>query len=375
MRKQKALFWILALCAAILMLSGCSNSEPAGTAPNEDSNASNSETEQPHSPSSENVPDYEVDTAPKHEYLDGYQDLAVYRKIDEIEKCTSPEELSTILAQLYGEEISFTKIEYDENGEFLFQVVTLYDVQRAKAPVTEDVYAFFTPYNETPVFIMDSEGAYPVSKYEINSTESGKHYHHISAWLASDLFLCLHEFTDCEGDIEERSTWSEAVRNMDWYMEYEARIMLLAYQEDPSRNTFGEVTHEDTRAELLIPVMDGTLSFFVNELAQQALDICERQEANVDLTPLYENNDQILVILNSVRDGSSDGGHSANDLMWDQFDSDLYQILMYTEDFITTAGGSYNDQEYAASRITEYKALCDEFANPVNAAVLYLKMK
>lgn len=106
--------------------------------------------------------------------------------------------------------------------DFICSANCLYNTQRTKMPFSSDTFIFFKGYSETPAFIMDSEGFYLVSSYEIKNFDDGTHCHYISAWMCSDLFMCLHEFI--EGEAETLASYKEVVVCMDCYIEFENLI-------------------------------------------------------------------------------------------------------------------------------------------------------
>jgi len=175
--------------AVLLLLSACGTADPTDA-----SLSGSTETDRGrHQTSTEHTElpatDKPTDDTPQYDYLEGYAALALFQEIAAIENTCDPDELQSILTELYGEEISYTKIGYEENLQeyeetgngFSFQVTALYDVSKTRAPVETDVYVFLAPYNETPLFIMDGEKACPVGKYEIKNFDDGTYCHSVSA--------------------------------------------------------------------------------------------------------------------------------------------------------------------------------------------------
>ena len=93
-------------------------------------------------------------------------------------------------------------------------------------------------YNESPVFIMDNEGSYLVNNYEVVTTAENEYLHRVDAWSISDLYLCLHEYADCGGDETRRRAYSNAVKSMVYYINFETRINNGS--ENNEINTFAE---------------------------------------------------------------------------------------------------------------------------------------
>lgn len=319
----------------------------------------------------------------QYNYLEGYKSLELYQEIEKIEQCTSPDTLCNILKELYGEEIYFTKIEYNANlkeyeetgGGFIFQVAALYDVHKSKAPIKDDVFSFFKPYSEMPVFIMDSSGSYPVGSYEIKNFDDGTHAHCVNAWSATDLFLCLHSFSECNGDEKQRNTLSDGVRFMDWYMEYEARVLLNSYEKNANADVFSELKHQDSRAHLLIPIMDGTLSELIDDFVSEALKVCNRTQPSADMELLYSCQSKIIKVLNSISEETIIGENKVNDNIWNEYSNEICKISHYIEEIITFANDGYNDKEYSLNKINEYQTMCNKQSEALQATVLFLKMK
>lgn len=173
----------------------------------------------------------------EYKYLQGYESLPLYQEINSIESCTCPDELSDKLSEMYGEEIIYQRIDSSENlkdtdgdnSYYGFQVVALYDDSKGKYPIesSESVYVFLRPYREIPVFIMDDEGSYIVSSYEIDALDKGMYLHRISAWSITDLFLCHYKYVDVDGDDKKQEFYSDSAKACEWYMEFE--ILADAY--------------------------------------------------------------------------------------------------------------------------------------------------
>lgn len=233
--KKRTFSVIFSIMLILALVGGCSSQKQGAkqaaateqTADNEPAADTESAAAESTDETASELPAAESDSLPAHNYIEGYTDLPLYQEIEKIEQCTSADELCSILSDIYDDEVSCQKIEYNEtNSDYLFTVGALYDVSNVKYPVESDVYVFLRPYHETPIFIMDDEGSYPVEKYEIKNLDSGSHVHYVSAWKATDLFLCLHEFADCDGDVEQREELVQAVSSMDWYLEYEELVRL-----------------------------------------------------------------------------------------------------------------------------------------------------
>ena len=180
----------------------------------------------------------------KPEYFGEYESETVYQKVLNIENCVNPEELVTMLEDIYGEKIISLSLEYDAESkkfkspyeEFEFNVFSLYSQKKNKGTVTSDAFAFFMEYHESPVFIMDSEGSYLVNNYEVITTGENEYLHRVDAWSISDLYLCLHEYADCDGDKIRRRAYSNAVKSMAYYINFETRIT----NDSDNVNTFAE---------------------------------------------------------------------------------------------------------------------------------------
>lgn len=166
------------------------------------------------------------------EYFGDYKEDALYKEIIEIEKCTNPEQMVSILEGLYSETISYISLEYDAEkqsfkepyDDFKFNVYSIYSKEKNKGNISTDSYAFFLEYTEFPVFIMDEAGSYLVSNYEIKTIEENNHIHYVDAWVLSDLYLCLHGYANCEGDILRRESYANIVKDMEYYTNLEMRI-------------------------------------------------------------------------------------------------------------------------------------------------------
>lgn len=167
------------------------------------------------------------------EYFGNFKDEPLYKEIINIENCTVPEQLVSILEGLYGETISYIFLEYDEEKEtfkepyedFRFNVYSVYSKMKNKGNILTDSYAFFLEYNESPVFIMDEAGSYLVGNYEIETVEENSYIHYVDAWAVSDLYLCLHGYANCEGDMLRREAYTNIVKSLDCYINLESRII------------------------------------------------------------------------------------------------------------------------------------------------------
>lgn len=176
-----------------------------------------------------------TETKPKHQYVGEYAQEPVYQKLMQIQTCKDPDELCQLLAELYGEEFTYIKMEQKNHDNydgykspyenFICSAFALYNVSgtMAKGLIKSDTYAFFKPFSEEPTFIMDSDGSYLVYSYKITQLESGTAVHSVNSWVIEDLFMCLHEFID--GDSEEKIFMRDAVRYMDYYLDFENLIV------------------------------------------------------------------------------------------------------------------------------------------------------
>jgi len=166
------------------------------------------------------------------EYFGDFKEEAVYEEIIEIENCTNPEQLVSILEDIYGETITYIFLEYDEEKEtfkepyddFKFNVYSIYSKEKNKGNISTDAYAFFLEYTESPVFIMDEAGSYLVGNYEIKTIEENSYIHFVDAWVLSDLYLCSHGYANCDGDILRRQSYANIVKDMEYYTNLETRI-------------------------------------------------------------------------------------------------------------------------------------------------------
>ncbi len=178
------------------------------------------------------------ETKPKYQYVGNYAQDPVYQKLKQIETCTDPEALIQLLAEIYDEEFTYVKLEYKntENPgstkwagyqapyeDFICTASPLYNGTLYKVPISSDTYLFFMGHSEEPLFVMDCEGTYIVSKYEIKNFDDGTHAHSISSRIITDLFMCLHEYID--EDAERKTFMRDAVRYMDYYLELENLIV------------------------------------------------------------------------------------------------------------------------------------------------------
>lgn len=167
--------------------------------------------------------------APEYKYIGDYEQEPVYNKLKQIETCKDPETLCKILNELYGETFTYIKMEYRENGyaspynDFICTAIPLYNAYLCRAPITTDTYLFFEPYSEEPSFVMDCDGTYIVSKYEIKNFDDGTHAHSVSSWIITDLFMCLHGYID--EDTEGKNLLRDSVRYMDYYLEFENLVV------------------------------------------------------------------------------------------------------------------------------------------------------
>lgn len=362
MRAIQKVIGLLLSFLLIITMAACGNSEDEDITIQPNNTINNEATE--NTPSDDNS--QSNTEPPKHEYIDGYEQLLSYTRIEEIEKCTSPDELCAILSNLYGEEITFIELKYEDiKDEFFVQKLAFYDVSKSAAPITKDMYAFFMPFTESPIFIMDSEGAYPVGNYEIKEF-NGSHYHWVSAWCSTDLFLCLHSYTDCEGNLEERATWVEAVKSMDWYLEYETRILLDMFSEEQNYEIFQQIASTDPGVELLYPIIDGTIRSIMDDMVVKARDICSGERPyNYEL--LYPYQEAIIEYNNKI--SALEKTNDYNDWLLDTIFDDISWICLYVEDFVTFASQGFTDP-----RIEDYIANSYEFTDPIEAIMVFLRL-
>ncbi|MBQ2932370.1 MAG: hypothetical protein IJE62_05980 [Clostridia bacterium] len=171
------------------------------------------------------------------EYSGDFKNDPMYQKIITIEKCTDPEQLVSILEDIYGEEITYIHLEFDNKtnqfkdpyNEFEFNVFSVYSSRKNKGRVLSDAYAFFKEYHDAPVFIMDQEGTYLVGNYEVETTEEKTYLHKVNSWAASDLFLCLNKYTNKSCQEE----YAAMVKTMEYYVDFEK---ILAQKVDTDDN-------------------------------------------------------------------------------------------------------------------------------------------
>lgn len=310
-----------------------------------------------------------IDEPPKHEYLSGYEDIIVYQEIKEIEQCTSPETLCQILSDIYEDEISYIELDAETvNNEYVIQVLAMYNVDLLKVPLTSRVFVFLRPYQETPVFIMDDDGSYPVSNYEIKTTEDGNSYSKLSAWHATDLFLCLHSFAKCEDNLDDRADYVTAVQALEWYMEFEARVILNTYRQNGTNEVFEQVAPSDERASWLYPIMDGTLATRIDAFIEKAKDITSGDGPIYDYEALYPYQDEIRSTTSEVTLVS--GYDNMNDYLLHKYFNDVAKIDLYIDTFITFASQGFDNP-----LIEEYTTFCYEISSPLKAIKVFLQMK
>lgn len=224
-------FILVILAMLLMLLSACGNNNTSSE-PTESNNVS---TEQ------ENV-----ETTPKHRYIGEYEQEPVYQKLKEIETCKDPDALCQLLAEVYTEEFTYIKLEYNPNelayeepySDFICTAIPLYNGDLYRVPIFSDTYLFFMGYSEEPSFVMDCDGTYIVSKYEIKNFDDGTHAHSISSWIITDLFMCLHEYID--EDAEQKAFMRDAVRYMDWYLSFENLVV------GSLDNNTGSITHTES---------------------------------------------------------------------------------------------------------------------------------
>lgn len=230
------------LTIVLLIVTACSSNNT--NADNTDSNELNITTDSTDSnefnTTSGNDIDDSTDDEPQkqHRYIGDYEQDPVYQMMMEIETCQDPDRLSGILMSFYGEKFNCIKLKYKESNspdkftgyeapyeEFICSSSTLYNTTSTlnQIFISSDTYLFFEPYNEQPLFMMDSNATYIVYSYKIQNLDDGTHVHSIKGWVISDLFMCLHGYIDA--DAEKTAFMREAVSNMDYYLELENVII------------------------------------------------------------------------------------------------------------------------------------------------------
>ncbi len=223
----------------------------------------------------ENTTDIDTHNEPqKNKYTGNYHQEPVYKKLMEFENCKDPEVLCQLLFDLYGEEITYIKLTYintddgkylgyeEPYDDFICTSIALYDTLNplCKVPICSDTYLFFRPYTEEPIFMMDCDASYLVSSYKINNYEDGTRSHNISGWIISDLFMCLHGYTDAAP--EEKNNFKEAVRYMDFYLDFENLVI----------ESIGEETGNITKTESLTPCVN-ILSVDISDSSMYKMNI------------------------------------------------------------------------------------------------------
>lgn len=353
--------FLLAICCMIFSLTACGET---GNAPSDVETEIETNTDNTLADSSSTL-----DEPPKHEYLSGYEEIIVYQEIEQIEQCTSPDTLCQILSEIYEDEISYIELDAETvKNEYIIQILAMYNVDLVKVPLTSRVFVFLRPYQETPVFIMDEDGSYPVSTYEIKTTEDGNSYSKLSAWQATDLFLCLHSFAKCEDNIDDRADLVTAVQALEWYMDFESRVILNTYRQNGTNEVFEQIAPEDTRAEWLYPIMDGTLASRIDAFIEKAVDISSGDGPIYEYEALYPHQDEIRNTTAEVE--LIVGNNGANDRLLLNYFDDVGKIDFYIEEFITFASQGFNDP-----RIEEYTTFCYELSSPLKAIETFLQMK
>ena len=170
--------------------------------------------------------------APKDElYFGDYEKEELYQEIIKIENCNNPDELKKMLEAIYDDEITYISLEYGESKEkfkepyeeFLFEVLSIYPEEKNEK-ISQDAYAFFKGDGEVPEFIMDSEHAYIVEAYEVETLGEKEYLHKVSAYSASELYLCLHGYAACDGDEEKREELKSIASEMDSYNVFELML-------------------------------------------------------------------------------------------------------------------------------------------------------
>ena len=163
---------------------------------------------------------------PKGEYFGAYEKDSLYQSLKVIEDCTNPDELEIILEKIYGENLSYIKLEYDTEAEafkppyeeMFFNVHTICAESKNKGALKTDVYAFFRDYKERPSFIMDSDGSYLVELYTVESGTKTTYKHTVDAWVTTDLYLAQNGYAYCNGDEEKRKELAKKVEEIGPYL-------------------------------------------------------------------------------------------------------------------------------------------------------------
>ena len=239
MKRLISFFLVSILC---ICLSACGN--------NVSSNDSHTETTDNISTSELGNQESEV-TTPKYQYVGEYEQEPVYHKLKQIENCTDPDTLCRMLWEIYGEEFTYIKLEYDAEAmtykepyaDVICTAIPFYNGDLYRDPISSDTYLFFMGYSEEPSFVMDCDGTYIVRKYEIKNFDDGTHAQSISSWIITDLFMCLHEYID--EDAEQKAFMRDAVRYMDWYLSFENIVI------DSLNGNNGNINHtESLRASI-----------------------------------------------------------------------------------------------------------------------------
>lgn len=353
--------FILAICCMMFSLTACGETD---NAPSDVETEIETKADNPPADSTSTL-----DEPPKHEYLSGYEEIIVYQEIEQIEQCTSPETLCQILSKIYEDEISYIELDAETvKNEYMIQILAMYNVDLVKVPLTSRVFVFLRPYQETPVFIMDDEGSYPVSTYEIKTTEDGNSYSKLSAWRATDLFLCLHSFAKCEDNVDDRADLVTAVQALEWYMDFESRVILNTYRQNGTNEVFEQIAPEDIRAEWLYPIMDGMLASRIDAFIEKAVDITSGNGPIYEYEALYPYQDEIRNTTAEVELVA--GNNGINDRLLLNYFDDIGRIDFYIEEFITFASQGFNDP-----RIEEYTTFCYELSSPLKAIETFLQMK
>lgn len=165
-------------------------------------------------------------------YIGNYENEPGYQKIMIFENSKDPEQMVEMLENLYIEPVTYIPMKFDvENKkyfepyeDFEFEVLSIYSPDKSKGLISSDSYAFFVGETEVPIFIMDQDGSYLVSDYEV-VTGDNDYVHKVTAWAMSDFYLCLHGYAECNNDENLRMIYKNIVKSLDFYTDFEARLL------------------------------------------------------------------------------------------------------------------------------------------------------
>jgi len=155
---------------------------------------------------------------------------------------------------------------------------------------------------------------------------------------------------------------------MEWYLEYEARVLLHTYEKTSDINVFYETAPNDFRWEWLIPIMDGTLVSYIDGLLLEAEKIRDSGTVSADLEPLYAYQTKIYELFEPVN--ITVGARLTNDELLKPYFDDLTWIFSCIDSLITFASEGFDDP-----RISDYTNMCYEQGSPLKAAALFTAMR